>query len=136
MRDYKGFTPRQRMSNLYKVKQLIQDGVLPSPYNLKCERCGQDKGIREYHCSDYSNGTAIENLHCLCYKCHRMLHVYELGETHKYYKNAKEYFDNIDKGLRYKPVMNYKSFNWHYENKNWGHTDETRPTTDFKSTMG
>lgn len=126
MRDYKGYTPKQRLNNLEKVKTLINEGKLASPYTKKCEICGQDKGIREYHCTDYGDGTNPKNLKCLCFKCHRYLHVFELGETHKYYQNAKEYFDRVKNGYIYKPVRDYKEFNWDYENQHWGETDATR----------
>ena len=126
MRNYKGYTEQDRRKNLAKVKTLIAQGKLENPNNLKCEICGQDKGIREYHCMDYNPAVALQSLKCLCYKCHRYLHVYELGESHKYYKNAKTYFERVKSGYIYKPVYSYKQFNWHFENLHFGETDETR----------
>ena len=126
MRDYKGYSAEQRRKNLVNVKELIANGELESPYKKKCEICGQDKGIREYHCTDYNPEVALKSLKCLCYKCHRYLHVFELGESHKYYQNAKKYFEKVKTGYIYKPLYDYKKFNWHYENLNFGETDETR----------
>lgn len=126
MRDYNGYSAEERRKHNEEVKKLIKEGKIESPYKLKCERCGQDKGIREYHCVDYDLNLIFESLRCLCYKCHRYLHVYELGETHKYYKNAKTYFDQVKNGHIYKPVFDYKEFNWNYENTHFGATDATR----------
>lgn len=104
MRDYKGFTAKERYANLEKVKKAIRDGLLESPYNLKCERCGQDKGVREYHCYDYTPEKSMESLTCLCWRCHRNLHTYEIGESHKYYNYAVYYFKEVDKGRIFPPV--------------------------------
>lgn len=107
MRDYKGYTPKERMANLARVKKAIKEGTLPNPNTLPCEICGQTEGIREYHCKDYNPEVAMQSLQCLCYKCHRALHVYELGETHRWYKRAVEYFDEVKRGVKHAPVMSY-----------------------------
>lgn len=125
-KDYKGFTPKQRLENLKRVKEAISLGKLEDPKNMKCEICGQDKGIREYHCMDYNPEIAMDSLKCLCFKCHRYLHVKEIGESHKYYNNAKDYFEKVEQGKVFKPVYSYKQFNWDYENLNWGKTNETK----------
>ncbi len=104
MREYKGYTPEQRMQNLYRVKEAIKKGELENPLNLKCEICGQDKGIREWHCKDYNPEVAMKSLQCLCYKCHRNLHIKELGESHKYYWWAVGYFNKIKNGFKYTPT--------------------------------
>ena len=108
MRQYKGYTHQQRMSNLKLVKQKISDGQLEDPMNLKCQICGLEKGIREYHCFDYNPQVALKSLNVLCWTCHRKLHVYELGQTHKYYQQAKEYFEKIKDGYKPKPVYRTK----------------------------
>lgn len=124
MRDYKGFTPQQRLANLDRVKQAIKDGILPSPFKLKCEICGQNKGIREYHCKDYTPEKAMESLQCLCYKCHRYLHVFELGEEHKYYKVAQDYFNRVKQGEVFDPVFRYDAYDWKTVNDNWEYKNE------------
>lgn len=104
MRDYKGYTHEQRMQNLYRVKNEIAEGRLENPLNMKCEICGMDKGIREYHCYDYNPEVALKSLRCLCYKCHRNLHIKEIGQSHKYYWWAIGYFNKIKKGFKYEPT--------------------------------
>lgn len=103
MRDYKGFTAEERLANLARVKQAIKDGILESPYKLKCEKCGQDKGVREYHCYDYTPEVALQSLQCLCWRCHRNLHTYERGEG-QYYGYSKYYFREVAKGKVFPPV--------------------------------
>lgn len=103
MRWYKGYSPEQRYENLERVKEAIENGILESPYNLKCEICGQDKGVREYHCYDYNHSVALQSLTCLCWKCHRNLHIVEIGPKHEKYEWAKRYFEKIKEGYRYSP---------------------------------
>ena len=104
MREYKGFTDKERRANLYRVKKAIADGELPHPCTLPCEICGQDKGIREWHCEDYTPERAMQSLHCLCWRCHRNHHIIEVGEEHRRYKSAKLYFDKVAEGMIFKPV--------------------------------
>ena len=56
MREYKGFSEKERNA--------IQNGELVHPCTLPCEMCGQDKGIREWHCEDYTPEVAMQSLHC------------------------------------------------------------------------
>lgn len=100
---YKGYSPQQRMENLKRVKEAIKDGILEDPYNMRCEICGQDKGVREYHCYDYNPEVSLRSLKCLCWKCHRNLHVLEKGESHEYYTWAKRYFEKVKMGKVYAP---------------------------------
>ena len=104
MRDYKGFTDKERRANLYLVKKAIKNGELAHPCTLPCEICGQDKGIREWHCEDYTPERAMQSLHCYCWRCHRNYHIIEVGEEHKKYKYAKFYFDKVAEGMIFKPV--------------------------------
>ena len=107
-KNYKGFTPEQRMANLKRVKEAIKLGLLNDPMQMKCEICGQDKGIREYHCYDYNYDVALDSLMCLCFRCHRYLHIYEIGASHKWYRYAIYYFNQVRKGKIFDPVMSYK----------------------------
>lgn len=104
MRDYKGFTDKERRANQYQVNKAIKNGELAHPCTLPCEMCGQDKGIREWHCEDYTPEVAMQSLHCLCWRCHRNHHIVEVGEEHKKYKSAKLYFDKVAEGMIFKPV--------------------------------
>ena len=104
MKDYKGFTAKERYASLKRVKKAINDGLLESPYKLKCEMCGQDKGVREYHCTDYTPEREMNSLQCLCFRCHRNLHVNEIGEGHKYYSYSVYYFNEVKKGKIFPPV--------------------------------
>lgn len=106
-KEYKGFTKEQRMANLKKVKQAIKDGLLPDPNTLKCEICGQNQGIREYHCFDYTPENAMKCLKCLCYKCHRYLHINEIGESNKWYNYSVYYFKRVKEGFIFPARMKY-----------------------------
>ena len=130
MNWYKGYSPEQRWANLERVKQAIRDGELESPYNLKCEICGQDKGVREYHCTDYNPAVAMDSLVCLCWKCHRNLHILEIGEKHEKYQWAKRYFEKIKEGYRYSPK--YTEYYTEEREKEL----ENRRHADFKGDMG
>ena len=104
MREYKGFTHEQRMANLRKVKKAIKDGIIEDPKDLKCEICGQEHGVKEYHCYNYDPKVAMQSMNVLCWKCHRNLHVLEIGETHKYYNYVVYYFKKVGEGEIFPPV--------------------------------
>ena len=98
---YNGFSPEERMEGGRIIKQAIRDGIIPDERLMKCERCGQDKGIRVYHCEDYSPDKILGNLTCLCWRCHMQIH--------SKYKNSYEwrkYEEDINNGKRYPPVYN------------------------------
>lgn len=105
MKSYKGFSGKHRMYIQKKINQAIKDNVLESPLDKKCEICGQVYGIREYHCYDYTESVALDSLQCLCWKCHRNLHAYEIGEQSRRYKHALDYFERIEnENVIFKPV--------------------------------
>jgi transposase-like protein len=70
MRDYKGWTGKERLASLKKTKAAIAAGIIPPP--TKCNRCGKTTGRIDYHNHDYSD--PIKNLEPLCQGCHIRLH--------------------------------------------------------------
>lgn len=106
MREYKGADHKKRVDSLKKTKLLIQNKIIPSPYELKCEMCGQDKGVREYHNTDYflDGEEYVKSLQCLCFKCHRAIHAEYVGETSKHYGWAKNHLDLVRSGKMNKPT--------------------------------
>ena len=48
--------------------------------------CGQDKGVREYHNTDYflEGEEYIKSLQCLYFKCHRAIHAEYAGKESKH----------------------------------------------------
>jgi hypothetical protein len=76
MRDYKGWTAKERLASLKKTKAAIAAGVVPPP--TKCNRCGKETGRIDYHNHDYSD--PIKYLEPLCQGCHTRLHRLENKE--------------------------------------------------------
>lgn len=74
MKSYNGFTPEQREYGDSIVKKAIERGDLKPLSEAVCCLCGQDKGIRHYHQEDYSPDKVVADSHCLCWRCHMMLH--------------------------------------------------------------
>jgi hypothetical protein len=70
MRDYKGWTAKERLASLKKTKTAIAAGTIPSP--TKCNRCGKTTGRIDYHNHDYSD--PIKYLEQICQGCHTRLH--------------------------------------------------------------
>lgn len=70
MRDYKGWTAKERRASLKKTKAAIAAGIIPPP--TKCNRCGKETGRIDYHNHDYSD--PIKYLEPLCQGCHTRLH--------------------------------------------------------------
>ncbi len=70
MRDYKGWTAKERLASFAKTKAAIAAGIIPPP--TKCSRCGKTTGRIDYHNNDYSD--PIKYLEQLCQGCHTRLH--------------------------------------------------------------
>lgn len=98
MRSYKGYTEQQRKESLKKTKQAIKDGVIPVA--SKCNRCGQDQGIIQYHNHDYSD--PIKFLEELCWRCHMVHH-----SIHRAPKQCCKYWEAIAQGKRFDPVFKH-----------------------------
>jgi len=99
MKSYNGFSPQERIAGDKIIKQAIKDGVLESLDKAVCVTCGQDKGIRHYHCEDYSPQNIIADSKCMCWRCHMILH-----SRFRFPKQAKKYFEEVKQGKRYAPV--------------------------------
>lgn len=74
MKSYNGFTPQQREASIPILKKAIAEGRIKDPMHDKCCICGQDKGIRHLHNEDYSPDKVVEDAHCVCWRCHMMIH--------------------------------------------------------------
>jgi len=70
MKSYKGWTGKERSKSLKKTNEAIRKGIIPPAKT--CNRCGQDKGIIQYHNHDYSD--PIKYLEPMCWRCHMVLH--------------------------------------------------------------
>lgn len=76
MRDYKGWTAKERLASFAKTKAAIAAGVIPPP--TQCNRCGKTTGRIDYHNHDYSD--PIKYLEQICQGCHTRLHRMENKE--------------------------------------------------------
>ena len=105
MKSYNGFTPKQRLAGDKIIKKAIEDGILMKLSDCKCKFCGQDKGIRHYHCEDYSPENILNDAIPVCWLCHMMIH-----SRFKHPKSYVKYFREIKKGKRYSPT--YRGNDW------------------------
>ena len=98
---YNGFSPEEREEGGRIIKEAVRNGVIPDERLMKCERCGQDKGIRVYHCEDYSPENILNDLTCLCWRCHMQIHS-KFKDSYEW----RKYEEDINNGKRYPPVYN------------------------------
>ena len=97
---YNGFSPQQRERGDKWIKEAIDYGELKPLKQVPCSICGQDKGIRHYHCEDYSSyETVVGGAIPVCWMCHMMIH-----RKPKHPKSAERYFERIKAGERFDPV--------------------------------
>ena len=101
MKEYNGFTEKERLKGNKIIKKAIKDGLLPQLNTVKCEMCGQDKGIRHYHNEDYTPENIIQDAKCLCFRCHMHIH-----SNNKNSKSWQKYEEDIKNGEIYPPVYN------------------------------
>jgi len=103
LRDFKQWSAAERRASAWKTKKAIEDGTIPPPEDLGCNRCGQKQGILQYHNHDYSD--PVKYLEPLCWRCHMILH-----STHINSQACQEYWDNIwlcrfqEQSAPFKPV--------------------------------
>ena len=71
MKEYNGFSGKERDKVAVIIRKAIQSGELPAPN--KCCMCGQEKGMLHYHLEDYSK--PLEDLQPICVGCHMRLHI-------------------------------------------------------------
>jgi hypothetical protein len=96
MKPYKGWTGKERTRSLKKTNEAIREGVIPPP--IQCNRCGQDRGIIQYHNHDYSD--PIKYLEPLCWRCHMVLH-----SEYRAPQACLRYWEAIGAGERFPPVF-------------------------------
>lgn len=101
MRNYKQWTPKERMDSYKLTKKAIANGVIP-PATV-CNRCGQDKGIVMYHNEDYSD--PIKYLESLCWRCHQIHHSEHINK-----EACDKYWEEIRNGKKYAPIYSYRAF--------------------------
>lgn len=99
MKDYNGFSGKERLAGDKILKKAIAEGKLPSLKVAVCVKCGQDKGIRHYHTEDYSPEGIVAHSECWCWTCHMLWH-----SRFRFPVEVHEYFEKIKAGARYSPV--------------------------------
>ena len=91
--DYNGFTGKEREKYSKIQEKAIEKGNLKPKEETKCVICGQDKGIRVYHCENYFPERIIENSIPICASCHSQFHNSRLNnplEFRKYLESVRE----------------------------------------------
>lgn len=100
---YNGFSGYEREKGDRILKEAIAQGVIPSPMTQPCCICGQDQGIRHYHCENYSPSLIVNNARVLCWRCHMMLHSrFRDSET-----TAKYFINVVIYKMKYPPVFHH-----------------------------
>ena len=102
MKSYNGFSPAERIKGDKIIKQAIHDGILKPLKETKCSICGQDKGIRHYHCEDYSEEKILDDVVPVCWRCHMMIH-----SRFRHRKAFEIYMSEVKGGKRYPPVYRH-----------------------------
>lgn len=92
------WSPAERMASLKKTKEAIAKGIIPPA--TKCNRCGQTRGIIQYHNHDYSSPT--EFLEALCWRCHMMFHSVRFAR-----EQVDRYFSAVESGKQWPPVYKH-----------------------------
>jgi hypothetical protein len=109
MKSYNGFTPEQRMQELYWLKEQYASGARVRP--TLCDACGQTEGIIENHSEDYSQPFGDHTgSYAFCYRCHMMIHC-RFKALHAW----NTYRDMVSAGYQFPPL----------------HTRNFRAITDF-----
>ncbi len=113
MKSYNGFTPEQRQRGGELIKKAIADGILPPLNTQPCVICGQDKGIRHYHCEDYSEENVVADARVVCWQCHMMIHT-RFSHPQSF---ARYMLNVVLYGKRFEPVYrpnDWAKLNQHY----------------------
>lgn len=110
MNSYNGFSPEERRRGDRILKKAIKEGKIPDPMTQPCAMCGQTKGIRHYHCEDYSPENILQDATVLCWRCHMMLHTrfWHPKSWHKYMTEV---------------VFHHKQYPPVYRGNDWGQLD-------------
>ncbi|GHU51714.1 hypothetical protein AGMMS49975_06030 [Clostridia bacterium] len=103
---YNGFSPAQREQGNKWVHDAVDSNELVPLSECACHYCGQDEGIRHYHCEDYSTKeTVVGGSVPVCWRCHMMIH-----RRFRHPKSYEKYFEEVKSGKRYPPI--YKQNQW------------------------
>lgn len=105
MKDYNGFTAKQRMHGDKIIKEAIKRGMLPPLSECSCYLCGQRKGILHYHNEDYTPENVIKDAKPVCWTCHMMIHA-----RFDHPKSYEKYMESVRNGKQYPPV--YRGNAW------------------------
>jgi hypothetical protein len=97
-RNGRTWTPAERTRSLALTKRAIAEGLIPPA--TRCARCGQDRGIVQYHNHDYSD--PVKFLEALCWRCHMVHHSRHIAP-----KACTRYEDEVKGGKRYPPVFRH-----------------------------
>ena len=98
MKTYKKWSPAERMVSFKKTMAAIEAGIIPKPHT--CNRCGQTKGIIQYHNEDYSD--PIKYLEMLCWRCHIIHH-----SVRRNPEAVRLYFEEVKSGKIFPPVFKH-----------------------------
>lgn len=124
MRDYTDangntWTSKQRQASLRLTKQAIARGELPAK-PARCDWCGQDKGILQWHNANYSHPTKY--LLGLCWRCHMVHHSRHVDPA-----AHDRYMASIKNGQRYPPVFRHS---WGVLSRDHGFRRKAKPITN------
>ena len=118
MNEYNGFSEKERLKGDRIIKKAIENGDLPPLNQTKCCICGQDKGIRQYHCEDYTPENILDDVVPICKRCHLRLHKNIDDNPERW----KQYLEDVKNGLRLDPS---------YDNRYWTEEDDCEEIVDF-----
>jgi len=96
MKKWKRWSGEQRLASLKLTKEAIARGEITAT-PPKCEACGQDKGILQWHNTNYDH--PVDHLKGLCWRCHMVEH-----SEHFAPKQVQEYRDQVAMGAKFKPI--------------------------------
>lgn len=89
--DYNGFSEKERYEYAKVQQKAIEKGILKPEEETKCVICGQDKGIRVYHCENYFPERIVQNSIPMCKSCHDRFHKSRLTNPLKF----REYLESV-----------------------------------------
>jgi hypothetical protein len=102
MNPYNGFSGAERIAYDKVLKKEIAAGLY-KPKGV-CARCGQDKGVIDFHTEDYSLPIKHEHIEELCVRCHMIQHSKRFAAD-----KCAEYFALVAAGKRFPPVLNRRA---------------------------
>jgi hypothetical protein len=100
MKDYNGFTSKQRDKAQRWLNAQWSAGTLPRP--TRCVACGQEHGVIDAHAEDYSEPfrAGVTDRFHLCFPCHMMVHCRHRGPA-----KWEAYREIIERGFQTHPFL-------------------------------